>query len=82
MTEKISVLLVDDHALVRRGFRRMLEDEEDIVVKGEASDGEEAVRLAQATAAQSDRDGLRTARHQRTGGNAADPRAQSESGGA
>jgi DNA-binding NarL/FixJ family response regulator len=47
MTEKISVLLVDDHALVRRGFRRMLEDEEDIVVKGEASDGEEAVRMAQ-----------------------------------
>jgi DNA-binding NarL/FixJ family response regulator len=46
MVEKISVLLVDDHALVRRGFRRMLEDEEDIVVKGEASDGEEAVRLA------------------------------------
>jgi DNA-binding NarL/FixJ family response regulator len=46
MTEKISVLLVDDHALVRRGFRRMLEDEEDIVVKGEASDGEGAVRLA------------------------------------
>lgn len=46
MSEKISVLLVDDHALVRRGFRRMLEDEEDILVKGEASDGEEAVRLA------------------------------------
>lgn len=46
MAEKISVLLVDDHALVRRGFRRMLEDEDDIVVKGEASDGEEAVRLA------------------------------------
>jgi len=48
MAEKISVLLVDDHALVRRGFRRMLEDEEDITVKGEASDGEEAVRLARA----------------------------------
>ena len=48
MPEKIAVLLVDDHALVRRGFRRMLEDEEDIVVKGEASDGEEAVRLARA----------------------------------
>jgi DNA-binding NarL/FixJ family response regulator len=46
MAEKISVLLVDDHALVRRGFRRILEDEEDIAVKGEASDGEEAVRLA------------------------------------
>jgi DNA-binding NarL/FixJ family response regulator len=48
MSEKISVLLVDDHALVRRGFRRMLEDEEDITIKGEASDGEEAVRLARA----------------------------------
>jgi DNA-binding NarL/FixJ family response regulator len=46
MSDKISVLLVDDHALVRRGFRRILEDEDDIIVKGEASDGEEAVRLA------------------------------------
>lgn len=46
MPEKISVLLVDDHSLVRRGFRRMLEDEPDIVVAGEAADGEEAVRLA------------------------------------
>src|SRR5580700_3180190 len=43
---KISVLLVDDHALVRRGFRRMLEDNPEISVVGEASDGEEAVRLA------------------------------------
>ncbi|HEY4660857.1 MAG TPA: response regulator transcription factor [Terriglobales bacterium] len=43
---QISVLLVDDHSLVRRGFRRMLEDEEDISVVGEASDGEEAVKLA------------------------------------
>jgi DNA-binding NarL/FixJ family response regulator len=46
MRNKISVLLVDDHALVRRGFRRILEDEADISVAGEASDGEEAVRLA------------------------------------
>lgn len=46
MTDKIKVLLVDDHALVRRGFRRILEDEADILVAGEASDGEEAVRLA------------------------------------
>jgi len=44
--EKISVLLVDDHSLVRRGFRRMLEDEADINVVGEAADGEEAVKLA------------------------------------
>ena len=46
MPDKISVLLVDDHGLVRRGFRRILEDEPDIAVVGEASDGEEAVRLA------------------------------------
>ena len=46
MRDKISVLLVDDHALVRRGFRRMLEDEPDIVVAGETGDGSEAVRLA------------------------------------
>jgi DNA-binding NarL/FixJ family response regulator len=47
MPEKITVLLVDDHALVRRGFRRMLEDQSDIAVVGEAGNGEEAVRLAQ-----------------------------------
>jgi DNA-binding NarL/FixJ family response regulator len=43
---KITVLLVDDHALVRVGFRRMLEDEADIQVIGEASDGAEAVQRA------------------------------------
>jgi DNA-binding NarL/FixJ family response regulator len=47
MPNKISVLLVDDHSLVRRGFRRILEDEPDIKVVGEAGDGTEAVRLAQ-----------------------------------
>jgi len=46
MPNKISVLLVDDHSLVRRGFRRILEDAPDIKVVGEASDGEEAIRLA------------------------------------
>jgi DNA-binding NarL/FixJ family response regulator len=46
MPNKISVLLVDDHSLVRRGFRRMLEDEPDITVVGEASDGPAAIRLA------------------------------------
>lgn len=39
----ISVLLVDDHSLVRRGFRRMLEDASDIRVVGESSDGHEAI---------------------------------------
>jgi DNA-binding NarL/FixJ family response regulator len=46
MGPKITVLLADDHALVRRGFRRMLEDDAEISVVGEASDGKEAVRLA------------------------------------
>ncbi|HEY5068231.1 MAG TPA: response regulator transcription factor [Candidatus Acidoferrum sp.] len=46
MARKITVLLVDDHALVRRGFRRMLEDDAEISVVAEASDGPEAVRLA------------------------------------
>lgn len=47
MPNKISVLLVDDHSLVRRGFRRILEDASDILVVGEASNGEEAIKLAQ-----------------------------------
>jgi DNA-binding NarL/FixJ family response regulator len=46
MPGKITVLLVDDHALVRKGFRRMLEDDRAISVVGEAGDGKEAVRLA------------------------------------
>lgn len=46
MEKKITVLLVDDHSLVRRGFRRMLEDESDIEVVGEAGDGEESIHLA------------------------------------
>jgi DNA-binding NarL/FixJ family response regulator len=46
MEKKITVLLVDDHSLVRRGFRRMLEDEPDLDVVGEAGTGEEAINLA------------------------------------
>jgi DNA-binding NarL/FixJ family response regulator len=46
MEKKITVLLVDDHSLVRRGFRRMLEDEPDMEVVGEAGDGEESIKLA------------------------------------
>jgi DNA-binding NarL/FixJ family response regulator len=46
MTEnKTTVLLVDDHALVRRGFRRLLEDDPSIEVVGEANNGDEAIRL-------------------------------------
>ncbi len=46
MGEKLTVLLVDDHALVRQGVRAFLETEPDIVVVAEAASGEEAVRLA------------------------------------
>lgn len=42
---RIRVLLVDDHALVRQGFRRILEDESDIEVVGEAGGGAEAIEL-------------------------------------
>jgi DNA-binding NarL/FixJ family response regulator len=44
--KKIAVLLADDHAIGRRGFRRLLEDDPQIAVVGEASDGDEAIRLA------------------------------------
>jgi DNA-binding NarL/FixJ family response regulator len=47
MSDKITVLLVDDHALVRRGFRRILDDDETLEVVGEASNGAEAARLAE-----------------------------------
>ena len=46
MPAKLTVLLVDDHALVRLGFRRILEDDADLEVVGEATTGEEAVTLA------------------------------------
>ena len=42
----IGVLLADDQALVRAGFRALLDAQEDIQVVGEAADGDEAVRLA------------------------------------
>ena len=44
--DKIKVIIADDHAVVREGTRRILEQEPDLDVVGEAGDGEEAVRLA------------------------------------
>lgn len=46
MSEPITVLLVDDHAMVRQGVRAFLETQGDIAVVAEAASGEEAVRLA------------------------------------
>ncbi|WP_166133106.1 response regulator [Nocardioides ochotonae] len=45
----IRILLADDHALVRRGVRLILEQEPDLTVVAEAGDGEEAVRLLRET---------------------------------
>ncbi len=44
--KKITVLLADDHTVVREGFRKMLELEDDIEVVGESSDGRHAVEMA------------------------------------
>jgi DNA-binding NarL/FixJ family response regulator len=41
----ISVLIADDHPLVRQGLRAVLDSTDDLTVVGEASDGHEAVRL-------------------------------------
>ncbi|HZO73171.1 MAG TPA: response regulator transcription factor [Ktedonobacteraceae bacterium] len=47
MTDKISLLITDDHALVRQGTRAFLELQPDLTVLGEANSGEEAVRMAE-----------------------------------
>jgi NarL family two-component system response regulator LiaR len=46
MEAKIRVLIADDHGLLREGLRRILEGESDIILVGEARDGEEAVEKA------------------------------------
>jgi DNA-binding NarL/FixJ family response regulator len=46
MTSPIRVLLADDHSLVRKGFRRLLDDEPEIEVVGEAANGPTAIELA------------------------------------
>jgi DNA-binding NarL/FixJ family response regulator len=47
MSRKTRILLADDHAVVRQGFKLILNQEPDLEVVGEASDGVEAVRLTQ-----------------------------------
>ncbi len=46
MTSKIRILIADDHTLLRNGICAILEDEQDMIIVGEANDGREAVRLA------------------------------------
>ena len=45
--KRITVLLAEDHTIVREGFRKMLELEDDLVVAGEAQNGRQAVALVQ-----------------------------------
>ena len=45
--EVTSVLIADDHGIVREGLRRLLEAEPDITVCAEASDGREALELVE-----------------------------------
>jgi NarL family two-component system response regulator LiaR len=46
MGDTIRILLADDHAVVRQGTRELLEQQDDLDVVAEASDGKEAVQLA------------------------------------
>src|ERR1700691_3607451 len=46
MSKPIAIWVVDDHSRVRRGFRRMLEDEPEMKVVGEAGNGEQAIKMA------------------------------------
>ncbi|MGJ5820351.1 response regulator [Paludibaculum fermentans] len=45
-SKKISILLADDHSVVRQGFRRILESQADMEIVGEASNGREAIERA------------------------------------
>ena len=46
MSQKIRILLADDHAVVRQGFRMILGSQPDMEIVGEAGNGREAVELA------------------------------------
>ena len=69
----ITVLLVDDHSLVRRGFRRMLEDDAGIEVVGRGERRQRSGGGGRAPASRRGGDGFRPAQHERRGGHAPHP---------
>ena len=79
-TRMIRILLVDDQALVRAGFRMILDAEPDIEVVGEAADGREAVDQVRDAAPRRRADGHPHAGARRPRGDAAHPRGSPDDG--
>ena len=69
----VRVMIVDDQALVRAGFRMILESEPEIEIVGEAEDGLQAVEAARELAPRRRPDGHPDAEPRRARGDAADP---------
>ena len=46
MNQNIRILIADDHAIIRKGLRALLQTEDGIEIVGEACDGEEVVKAA------------------------------------
>ena len=67
MKNRIKVILVDDHAVVRAGFRMLLSTEDTIEVIAEAERGEASLSAVSGKTAGCDGDGFIHARHRRPG---------------
>ena len=65
MSNSINILVADDHTIVRQGLARLLEEQPDIKVIGEATNGRKAVDLAKKTEAGYCHHGYRHAPHER-----------------
>ncbi len=81
MTNMIRVLLADDQALIRAGFRVLLDSAQDIEVVGEAEDGRQAVAIASASPRRRGADGHPHAGRRRPGGHPAASRADEDLAG-
>ena len=77
----IRILLADDHGVVRKGLRFLLERQPGMEVVGEAADGREAVRLAETSEPRHRHHGYRDAAAERDRGDRADGQAQPEDRG-